>query len=344
MKALYTTAPGDYGLVERPMPKPGIGEVLLEVLRAGFCANDIRIRAGVLTEMGFPFIPGHQYAGVVKACGSGVQYTQPGDRVAVHSYVLCGQRVSCRTGGTHDCERFQALGFTLDGGLAQYNVAPERCLFKLPDHVDMDEGALLENLANATAAVRRMKLSLAERVLVIGATPIGLLAFQVARLHSPRALVLAGAGAGRLDMCSAVGAIGAVEVRSEDALDRIRMDLGGAADAVFICGYSRRDFELALDVVASTGRVLVEGHYDPLVEVGLSPKDIVSRAVTLVPNRGWSTLDYQQALDLVSYDMVDVKTLTTHTFALDQWETAFNLFENVDSDVMHVAIAPNGLG
>ena len=106
MKALYATAPSEYGLADRPEPRPGNGEVALRVESAGFCYNDLRIRSGVLTDMGFPFVPGHQFAGVVEECGPGVKYARPGDRVAVHSYVLCGMCASCRTGGTHDCERF----------------------------------------------------------------------------------------------------------------------------------------------------------------------------------------------------------------------------------------------
>ena len=66
MKALYTSAPGQYGLTNRPKPEPGDGEALIKVIRAGFCANDLRIREGVLTQMGFPFIPGHQYAGIIE--------------------------------------------------------------------------------------------------------------------------------------------------------------------------------------------------------------------------------------------------------------------------------------
>ncbi len=342
MKALYTTAPGEYGLANRPDPRPGHGEVVLRVESAGFCYNDLRIRGGVLTDMGFPFVPGHQFAGVVEECGAGARYTRPGDRVAVHPYVLCGMCASCRTGGTHDCERFQALGFTLDGGLAQYVAAPEKCLFGLPEHVDAEQGALLENLANAAAAIRRLRLGLAERVLVIGATPIGLLAVQIARLHSPRALVLAGAGEGRLGVGAALGATGAVEVRSADVVEQMRGALGGGADAALICGYGKRDFELAMEAVASTGRVLLEGHYDPLVEVTLAPRDLVAKAVTLVPNRGWSTPDYQQALDLVSCGMVDVKAVITHRFPLERWEAAFDLFADVDGGALHVGIEPNG--
>ena len=342
MKALYTTAPGDYGLADRPDPKPGLGEVVIRVEGAGFCYNDLRIRSGVLTDMGFPFVPGHQFAGVVEECGHGVKYTLPGDRVAVHPYVLCGMCASCRTGGTHDCERFQALGFTLDGGLAQYVAAPEKCLFKLPGHVDMEQGSLLENLANATAAIRRLRLGLAERVLVIGATPIGLLAVQVARLHSPRALVLAGAGESRLADGAALGATGAVEVRGDNVVEQVRGALGGDADAVLVCGYARSDFDLAMEAVASTGRVLLEGHYDPLVTVTLAPRDLVAKSVTMVPNRGWSTPDYQQALDLVSCGMVDVKSVATHRFPLERWEAAFDLFADVDGGALHVGIEPNG--
>lgn len=340
MKALYTTAPGEYGLADRPHPRPAPDEVVLRVESAGFCYNDLRIRSGVLAGMDSPFIPGHQFAGVVEECGPGVRYTRPGARVAVHPYVLCGMCASCRMGGTHSCERFQALGLTTDGGLAEYAAAPERCIFDLPNHLDMEQGALLENLANAVAAIRRLRLGLAERVLVIGATPIGLLAAQVAGLHSPRALVVAGAGRGRLAVAAALGATGTVEARSPDVVEQVRAALGGHADAVLLCGYGKRDFELAMEVVGWTGRVLVEGHYDPLVTVPFAPRDLVTKNATLRPNTGWSTPDYQQALDLVSTDMVDVKAVITHRFPLERWEEAFALFADVDSDALHVAIEP----
>ena len=342
MKALYTTSPGEYGLADRPDPRPALDEVVLRVESAGFCYNDLRIRSGVLADMGFPFIPGHQFAGAVEECGPGVKYVRPGERAAVHAYVLCGTCASCRTGGTHSCERFQALGLTTDGGLAQYAAVPERCLFKLPDHMDSEQGALLENLANAAAAIRRLRLDLAERVLVIGATPIGLLAVQVARLLSPRALVVAGAGEGRLAVAAALGATGTVEVRSADVVKQLRAALEGDADAVLLCGYGRRDFELAMEVVRWTGRVLVEGHYDPLVTVPFVPRDLVTKNATLLPNTGWSTPDYQQAYDLVSTGMVDVKAVVTHRFPLERWEEAFALFADVDDDALHVSIEPNG--
>ena len=127
-------------------------------------------------------------------------------------------------------------------------------------------------------------------------------------------------------------------------MEQVQDALGGDADAVLICGYARRDFELAMETVASTGRVLLEGHYDPLVTVTLAPRDLVAKSVTMVPNRGWSTPDYQQALDLVSCGMVDVRAVITHRFPLERWEAAFDLFADVDGGALHVGIEPNCAG
>ena len=343
MKALYTSAPGQYGLTNRPKPEPGDGEALIKVIRAGFCANDLRIREGDLTQMGFPFIPGHQYAGIIEDCGPGVRHTQPGDRVAIHSYVLCGQCESCRKGGTHDCSRYAALGFTLDGGLAEYNVAPEKCLFPLPNHLSMDEGVLLESLANALAAIRRVTLQPGNRVLIIGATPIGLAAIQVARLYSPKSLVLLGTGTHRLKKAQVLGATDVVDIQGTAVENEVRAALDGNADAVLLCGYGRYDFIIAMELVGPMGRILVEGHYDPLAEIPFKPRDLIPKSITLVPNRGWSTPDFQLALELASNGMVDLKSLVTHTYTLDDWQEAFDLFGNVSSDALQVSIAPHGV-
>ena len=344
MKALYTTSPGQYGLAERPVPEPAYGEALLKVSRAGFCVNDLRIREGTLTTVRYPVIPGHQYAGVVEACGPEVKYVATGDRVAVHAYVLCGECSSCRRGGVHDCERFRNLGFSLDGGLAEYSVVPAKCLFKLPDHVSLEEGSLVENSANAVAAVRLARIETGQRVVVIGGTPIGLLAMQVARLESPRTLVLAGTGHKRLALAERLGASHTVEVSENGYAERLHDLLDGrGADAVIVCGYSREDLDLAMEVVGSLGRIVVEGHFDPTVEVTLSPQQLlISRAVTMTANRGWTTPDFTRALELISNGMLDAKSVITHTFPLDAWEEAFETFASPDGRAVHAAIDPQG--
>ncbi len=341
MKALYATAPGEYGLADRPKPTPAVGEALVKVARTGFCMNDVRVREGVL-QHSYPVIPGHQFAGVVEACGPEVNYRAPGDRVAVHSYVLCGQCPSCRKGGVHDCDDFQILGFTLDGGLADYCAVPARCLFKLSDHVTLEEGSLVENLASAVAAVRLARLQLAERVVIIGATPIGLLALQVARLASPSTLVMADAGHQRLALAERLGASHTVNLEQPDVGEHFADILGTqGADAVLVCAYTRSEAELAMEIVGSLGRIVIEGHFDPRAEITLSPhRLLVARAVSLQANRGWLTADFTQACELVSGGMVDVKPLVTHTFPLQDWERAFDTFTSRESQAIQVVLAP----
>ena len=341
MKALYTTAPGEYGLAELTVPVPGTGEVLIRVGSAGLCANEVRLREGIL-PVSYPLVPGHQFAGVVEARGPDVDGVELGDRVSAHSYILCGQCTSCRSGGVHDCERFRMLGFSLNGGLAEYCVVPERFLFKLPDHVTIEEGELLENVANALAAVRNAAPVPGERLVVIGTSPIALLALQVAGLWSPTTLVLVGPDSEHLALGERLGASHTVDVDQPNVAERAKEALGGAgADAVIVCAYGASDIDLAIDLVASRGRIVVEGHFDPRVEVTFSPFQLlVSRAVMLRANRGWLTTDYVRALELVSAGMIDAASLITHRFSLDEWEEAFETFVTRRDHAIQVAIKP----
>ena len=341
MKALYTTAPGEYGLAELALPVPGVGEVLVRVESAGLCANEVRLREGIL-PVTYPLVPGHQFAGVVETCGPDVANVELGDRVSVHSYILCGQCTSCRSGGVHDCESFRMLGFSLNGGLAEYCVVPEPFVFKLPDHVTTEEGELLENVANAAAAVRNAVPVPGERLVVIGTSPIALLTVQVAALWSPSTLVLVGPDPEHLALGESLGASHTVDVDQPNVVERVNEALGGAgAEAVIVCAYGASDIDLAINVVTSRGRIVVEGHFDPRVEVTFSPFELlVSRAVVLRANRGWLTTDYVKALELVSKGMIDAASLITHRFSLDQWEDAFETFVTRRDHAIQVAIRP----
>jgi L-iditol 2-dehydrogenase len=207
----------------------------------------------------------------------------------------------------------------------------------------MDEGVLLESLANALAAIRRVTLQPGNRVLIIGATPIGLAAIQAARLYSPKSLVLLGAGSRRLKKAKVLGATDVVDIQGPAVENKVRTALDGNADTVLLCGYGRYDFILAMELIGPMGRILVEGHYDPLVEIPFKPRDLIPKSITLVPNRGWSTPDFQLALELASNRMVNLKPLVTHTYNLDDWQEAFDLFGDASSDALQVSIAPHGV-
>ncbi len=341
MKALYTTGPGKYGLSELPIPEPGSGEVRIRVLKAGLCPNEIRLREGLL-PISYPVVPGHQFAGVVDSCGPEIRYLNSGDRVSVHSYILCGNCQSCRSGGVHDCDNFNILGFSLNGGFAEYCVVPEKYLFNLPSHVTLEEGELMENTANAVAAVRNAAIMPGESIVVIGTSPIGLLSLQVASLWSPSKLVLIGSGVNYIQNIGGFGAGHLIDINDRSVIERTNgIFKGKGADAVIVCASDKGALEMAIDLVASQGRIVVEGHYDPSVEITFSPFNLlVARSVVMRANRGWLTPDYVRALKLISDGMLDAKSLITHRFSLEQWEEAFETFSTKRGNAIQVAIEP----
>lgn len=315
----------------------------MQVSAVGLCPNEVRLREGSLKSVNYPVIPGHQFSGVVESCGPAVNYIKAGDRVSVHPYVVCGQCSVCRSGGfTHDCERHEMLGMSLDGGLSEYCSIPARHLYRLPDQVSTEEGALIENLANALAAVRNAEMNIGERVVVIGTWAVALLAVQVVLKYSPAALVLAGTGPERLAVGSRLGATHTVDMTERDTSTRIRKALDGCgASVVLVCGTAAKDLELAIDVVGTEGRIVVEGHFAPHVKVTLSPFHLlVARSVILRANRGFMTPDYTQAHQMLSDGIVDVMQLISSRHVLEDWESAFEAFTDEGGNTVQALIIP----
>ena len=339
MKALYMTGPDDYGLVERPKPSPGADEALVKVSRAGLCHTDVIIRAGVASHVRYPFIPGHEFAGIVEAVGSLVKFIKPGDRVVVHQHLARGQCPPCRKGLTNVCERYDELGATSDGGFADYCVIPARHLFQLPDHVTLEEGALVEPLANAISAVRHTDIQLGERVVVIGPGPIGLLALQVARLTHPSILVLVGTRDERLKVGESLGADHTVNIKRAGALENLQDILGGkGAEVILDCAGTSSAVELACKMLGVGGRIAFESG-ESRENLPIPPSVLLSRAAKLIGINGWVTADFGRALDLISRGLVDVKSILTHTFELKDWEMAFEMITTRKSEAIKVEFA-----
>lgn len=341
MKALFTEAPGRFGLAERPMPNPGPNDALVKVARAAICHTDVIIKDGQAGHVLYPVIPGHEFSGVVEACGSEVRYVKPGDRVAVHTVIACGQCPACRRGDTMSCDHYDELGSKRDGGFAEYCVMPAKCLFQLPEHISLAEGALLEPLANAVSIMRWAPIRSGDRVVVIGPGPIGLLVTQLARLAQPAALVLVGTRDERLAFGHAFGATQTINVRKPGAAEELRQALHGrGADVVLECAGARSALELAMDIAGFRARIAVEGVYDVDEMVPISPyKLLLSRAASIIGVNGWLTADFSRALDLLTRGLVDVKPLVTHTFAIEEWQAAFGMVTEHKDQALKVEFA-----
>ena len=181
-------------LEDVPRPEPGEGEVVVRIASCGFCATDYKAIRGIRRNVRFPFVPGHEPAGVVAAIGPGVRHFKEGDEVVCQPSGYCGVCRHCRAGNNHYCEHaFTTGGDGPDdvwpGAFAEYMRTAENCLFRKPPSVSFDAAALAEPLSGRwKGVIQYSQMGLGDDVVVIGVGGIGLLCLMVARA----------AGAGRL--------------------------------------------------------------------------------------------------------------------------------------------------
>ena len=184
----------DLVLEEVPVPEPGPGEVVVRIRSCGFCATDYKAIRGIRRNVSFPFIPGHEPAGVVSGVGPGVEHFKEGDEVICQPSGYCGLCADCRVGNTHYCRQaFTTGGDGPDdvrpGAFAEYMKTMATCLLHKPAGVSFDAAALCEPLSGAwKGLIQKSRMQVGDDVVIIGTGGIGLLCVMVAKA----------AGAGRL--------------------------------------------------------------------------------------------------------------------------------------------------
>jgi len=189
MKALVLTGPGTFEIRDVDTPAPGREETLVKVAAIAICGTDPAIVEGVkfkgLWPPGYPFIPGHEFAGTVVQLGESATRFKVGDRVAAEAHKGCGFCRNCMIGRYNICENYGKVdkghrhyGFTVPGGYAEYVVVSERSLHPIGD-MPFDEATDVDTAATALQAVKRGRVSAGEDICVFGPGAIGLLCFQI---------------------------------------------------------------------------------------------------------------------------------------------------------------------
>jgi (R,R)-butanediol dehydrogenase/meso-butanediol dehydrogenase/diacetyl reductase len=259
--ALRWHARHDVRLEEVPAPPPpGPGEVQLRIAYCGICGTDIEeiergpvtipLEPHPLTGARAPIVLGHEFTGVVELLGAGVTELRPGDEVACDGILTCGTCRWCRRGAPVRCVRGASLGLSADGGLAELCNAPAKLCFRLPDSLPLDEGALAEPLGVAIRALRRGGLDLGERVAVVGAGTIGLMAVQAALALGADSVAVLEPDAGRRRLALELGAT--VATAPGDGAEI-------AADVVVEAAGNPHAVEAALAAADVGGRIVLVG-------------------------------------------------------------------------------------
>jgi L-gulonate 5-dehydrogenase len=313
MLIAVTTAPHALEVRDVPIPAPGTAEALIAVEAVGLCGSDFHLFDGTHPYARFPQTQGHEFAGRIEAFGPG--YDGPlsvGDRVAVEPLVACRTCFACRRGRYNCCARLQVMGAHIPGALAEYVTVREDALYGVGD-LEPHLAAVVEPVSIGLQAVHRGAITEADRVVVLGAGPIGLAVTLGARDRGARVLV-ADRVPGRLAVALAFGADTTVDTTSDDLTAAVSDWTGddGAAvvvDATGVPGLIRTAF----DLVAPSGTIVVVGISDQ--EVAIPVIEFTRKEVTVLGSRNNAGI-FADAVELVRRHRDTVRSLVSHTFPL----------------------------
>ncbi len=315
-RSAVLNAPRELSIDDRPVPSPGPHEVLVEVGAVGICGSDVhyyehgRIGDFVVTA---PMVIGHEAAGTVVDVGSEVDHDRIGQRVALEPGVPCRHCEQCLAGRYNLCPDITFYATPpYDGAIAELATLDAAFAHPVPDGMTDEQAAMAEPVSVGLWACRKAGLRAGDRVLVTGAGPIGLLAGQVARSFGAIRVTITDVSDFRLGVARQLGLDAR---RADEPLEdeyEVLLECSGAAPAV----------RSGLRALARAGRAVL---------VGMGP-DEVSMEVPLIQTRELSvtgTFRYMNtwplALALIGSGAVDVDTLITHHFGLDQTEDALTL-------------------
>lgn len=312
MLTVICETPGTLRALERDRPSRGEGEVLVRVKRVGVCGTDLHIFTGNQPFLQYPRVMGHELSGVVEEAVPGGRLAV-GDVVYVMPYLSCGTCVACRQGKTNCCVNIQVLGVHRDGAFTEYLSLPEAFVHKA-EGVTLDQAAMVEFLAIGAHAVRRGRVQAGQRVLVVGAGPIGMAAMIFARLRGAEVTALDGRQ-DRLDFCQReLGVARTVALGEGDEAQLAVATQNEFFDLVFDATGNARAIERGFAFVAHGGQyVLISVVRDT---ISFSDPEFHKRETTLLGSRNATTEDFETVLSAMRAGQVPTAALNTHRMAL----------------------------
>jgi L-iditol 2-dehydrogenase len=330
----------DIRLEEMPVPRIGLGELLVRVEACGICGSDVMEWYRVKKA---PLVLGHEIAGEIVEVGEGVERYREGQRITASHHVPCNTCHYCLTGHHTVCETLRRTNFD-PGGFAEYVRLPainvDRGVYPLPDTVSFEEGTFTEPLACVLRGQRLAQMQPGLNVLVIGSGIAGLLHIQLARSMGAEKITATDVNEYRLKAALKFGADAAFHA-SENIPERLREVNGGMlADRVIVCTGAKSAIIQALKSVERGGTVLFFAPTEPNVTVPLSLNELFWRnEVTLTSSYAGSPADHVAALQLIRSHTIRVREMITHRLGLAETGLGFQLVAN-PKDSIKVIIEP----
>jgi L-iditol 2-dehydrogenase len=347
MQALVLRAPEEFSIDEVERPAPGRHEVLCKVKAVTICGTDAHLIHGDYPGFwppGFPFIPGHEWAGEVVELGEGTEDLgfAVGDRVAGTSHNACGVCQKCVEGHYNVCENYgnfeihRQYGHNWQGAFADFVVHGVKAVFPLPDELDFATGAVIDPASISLHTANRGGVDPGDVVVVFGPGPVGLLAADAARARGAQRVIVVGRGE-RLELAASMGNE-TIDYSPGSPVEAIRDSTGGlGADVVLDCAGVPNSFRWSIAALRKGGRCAAVGI--PVEGVELDLQELVLYEKELVGVRATAG-EMRHVIPLVADGRIRARELITHRFPLQEFGDALATFNERKDGAMKVIVEP----
>ncbi len=336
MFAAYLEDVKKFEVKEVPVPKCGSDEVLLKVMACAICGTDLRIFSYGHKKVKFPWIIGHEIAGVIVEVGENIQkrfqHIKIGERVQVVPGIACGKCDNCLRGLV--CSNMKAIGYDYPGGFEQYLLVPEEAiagnnLIPIPNNMSFTEASIAEPISCAINGQEIMGgVKLGDTVVIVGTGPIGVSHAKLAKMQGAARLIMIDIVQEKLDLVRKVLGDESTFYINASKKDEVKeiLDItsGEGADKVIISCSSKSAQEKALHFVKTYGHILYFGGLPPQIStINFDSNALHYKSASVHGTWGSTVYQQKEALRLIAQGFA--KGLITHKFPLTRINEAFEI-------------------
>ena len=338
MQAVVNTGPGEVTLREEPVPIPDDEQVLIRVEAVGICGSDIhQWHATHSWPVNYPCILGHEFGGVIAETGADVTGFEPGDRVVSETAAVIDEDSPMSRQGLYNLDPSRkGFGYGIDGAMARYVAAPERCLHDVPDGLAFEYAALTEPCSVAYNAVCvNNDVNPGDDVLVLGPGPIGILCAAMASLSGARVIV---SGLPSDERRLAVAEeMGADVTLTDDPVEHVEgIGDGLGVDSVIDAAGVSVTLETAMEAVRPDGTITKVGWGPEPMEYSLDP--LVQKAATIEGSFSHNWPVWEKVLKLLATGELDLDPMISRVAPLTEWEECFTKMD--ESEYIKAVLSP----
>jgi L-iditol 2-dehydrogenase len=334
MKQAYMPEPGiiKYRDVKKPIIKPD--RVIIKIVKIGICGSDYHVFKGKHPLVSFPLVQGHEFSGYIENIGKNVQGLNIGDLVTVLPAIGCGVCSKCKKGLIAQCNNLNFIGGNLPGAGSKYLMVNAKQVIKIPEGVTPGDAAMVEPLAVAVHAVKKIDLQ-DKNIFIVGAGTIGNLVAQVARVYNAKNIFISDILPSRIKLAKELGfnSINPINIPSISKYIQKQVD---SVSIAFECVGKEIPLNNCIDLVERGGYIVVLGVYEDMAKTNMLM--VQDKEINIMGSLMYTREDFKEAIKLLADKKVNVEKLQTDHFSFKEWLKGYQLLEKNPDKTIKVII------